>query len=242
VEHDIITKWASDHHISIDAKQKSKLLQYVRLLHETNTKFNLTGITSIDEILQNLIIGSIEPVKSLNVPRGTMFVDIGSGAGIPGIPIGIIHTTMRGILVESNKKKAKFISSTIQELELDNLSMYHGRIEEYQAEGKREQFDIVFSRALGDPYYVIELGAPLMKMNGLLYIYSHLNPDELPEHMRKHSVDLGLSIAPAGVRNERGIANNGLLFLKTGNTENRFPRKISIIKRDILRNSRFSMT
>jgi 16S rRNA (guanine527-N7)-methyltransferase len=242
VEHDILKTLVSDHHISIDAEQERKLLQYAHLLHETNKKFNLTGIANIDEILRNLIVGSIEPVKNLNVPRGTLFADIGSGAGIPGIPIGIFHPAMLGILVESNHKKTMFISSMIRDLELTNLSVYHGRIEEYQAEGRREQFEIVLSRALGDPYYVIELGAPLTKMNGLLYIYSNINPDELPEHVREHSDNLGLSIATTDIRNERGIADNGLLFIKTGKTENRFPRKVSIIKRDLLRNSRSSIT
>lgn len=242
MEHDIIKSFVQDHHVKIDAKQESKLLQYAHLLHDTNKKFNLTGMTTIDEILRNLIIGSIEPLKGLSVPRGTLFADIGSGAGIPGIPIGIFHPTMSGILVESNHKKAMFISSTIRDLDLANLSMYHGRIEEYQAEGRREQFDIVFSRALGDPYYVIELGAPLIKMNGLLYIYSHIDPGGLPEHVRGHGADLGLSIAPADVRNTWGISDNGLLFLKTGNTGKKFPRKISIIKRDMIKNSRSSMT
>lgn len=242
MEHDIIKTWASDHYISIDAEKESMLVQYAHLLYETNKKFNLTGNTRIDEILRNLILGSLEPVKNLNVPRGTMFADIGSGAGIPGIPLGIFHATMRGILVESNHKKVIFILSVIRDMGLDNLSVYHGRIEEYQAEGRREQFDIVFSRALGDPYYVIELGAPLLKMNGVLYIYSRLNSDEVPEHIREHSVELGLSIAPYDLRSERGIGDNGLLFLKTANTENRFPRKISIIKRDIVRNTRSSKT
>jgi 16S rRNA (guanine527-N7)-methyltransferase len=241
VELSVLKAWASDHSISINAIVERKLLTYANLLHETNKKYNLTGLTSIDGILKNLIIGSIEPVNRLKVPRGTLYADMGSGAGIPGVPVGIIHDHMRGILIESNHKKAMFITSIIQELQLDNLAVYNGRIEEYEEEGARDGFDIVFSRALGDPFYVIEMGAPLLKSNGMLYIYSHLKPEELPPYVRDHSVRLGLSIASDYERTDRGIDDSGLLFLKTGDTESRYPRKISIIKRDITRNSRSNM-
>jgi 16S rRNA (guanine527-N7)-methyltransferase len=240
VEHDMLQTWASDRRISIDAAIMDKLVKYARLLHDTNTKFNLSGLAGIDDIMQQLIVGSIDPIRSLTVPRGTIFADIGSGAGIPGIPIGIVHRDMQGILIESNNKKASFISSVIRELGLKNLTVYHGRIEAYYASENRETIDIVFSRALGDPFYVIELGAPLLKKDGLLYIYSHLSPDELPEYVRQHMVDLGLSIAPDDMMREQGIAGSGLIFFKTGNTESRFPRKISIIKRDIMRQTRSS--
>jgi len=242
VEHDSMRRWASEHAAFLGAEKIKKLENYADLLNKTNEKFNLTGITSINGIIKQLIIGSIEPVINLNVPRGTMYADIGSGAGIPGIPIGIVHDNLQGLLVESNKKKASFIISVIRELDLGNLSVYHGRIEEYLAEGTREQFNIVFSRALGDPYYVIELGAPLLNSNGLLYIYSHLNPNELPAYVLQHGADCGLSLAAAATKRAHGIADTGLLFLKNGNTDNRFPRKISIIKRDIMRHTRSSAT
>jgi 16S rRNA (guanine527-N7)-methyltransferase len=241
VKHDVLTEWASVHNFSLDSGKKRKLDEYARLLHEANQRFNLTGITNIDEILNNLILGSIEPFIWLNVPRGTIYADIGSGAGIPGIPLGIFHSNMQGILIESNNKKSSFISSVIKELELENCRVYHGRIEEYQKEVRREQFDIVFSRALGDPYYVIELGAPLLKKGGALYIYSNLKPEDLPGYLMDHIVDLGLSSATDNVQMELGISDNGLLFIKTGNTDRKFPRKISIIKRDISRNLKIGL-
>jgi 16S rRNA (guanine527-N7)-methyltransferase len=239
VEHDMLRTWASDRGISMDMDTMDTLVKYAHMLYETNIKFNLTGLARIDDIIHNLIIGSIDPVIRLNVPRGTLFADIGSGAGIPGIPLGIVHHDMRGILIESNNKKSDFISSVIRELRLNNLSVYHGRIEAYHAFENREQIDIVFSRALGDPYYVIELGAPILKHNGLLYIYSRLNHDELPAYVRQHIIDLGLSIVTDDIKRE-GMDDSGLLFIKTGNTESRYPRKISIIKRDIMRLSRSS--
>ena len=98
MEHSELKSWALDHSISIDLIVEKKLLAYANLLHETNKKFNLTGIPqSMGIILNTLIIGSIEPVIRLNVPRGTLYADIGSGAGIPGIPMGIIHDHLRGI-------------------------------------------------------------------------------------------------------------------------------------------------
>ena len=242
MEHDGILRWDSELVLFLGDEKINKLKNFAELLNKTNEKFNLTGINSINGIIQQLVIGSIEPVVNLNVPRGTVYADIGSGAGIPGIPIGIVHHNLQGVLVESNKKKASFIASVIRDLDLGNLSVYHGRIEEYLAEGARERFDIVFSRALGDPYYVIELGAPLLKTDGLLYIYSHLSQNDLPAYVSQHGADCGLSLAATGTRRVHGIAAAGLLFLKNGNTDNRFPRKISIIKRDIMRHTRSGAT
>jgi len=233
VEHNELQSWALDHAIAIDSVVEQKLLTYANLIHETTIKYNLTGIKSINGILQNLIIGSIEPVIRLNVPRGTLYADIGSGAGIPGIPIGIIHGHLQGILIESNHKKSKFIISVLKEMQLDNLSVYSGRIEEYAGQGGREKFDIVFSRALGDLYYVLEMGAPLLKRNGVLYIYSHLNRNTLPSHIKDQSARLGLLNASNEERVIRGFDENGLLFLKKDDTDTRYPRKISTIKRDI---------
>jgi 16S rRNA (guanine527-N7)-methyltransferase len=237
VEHSAFYTWVSDKSLSIDLIIEKKLLAYARLIHETNKKYNITGNSTIDDIINNLIVGSIEPILRMNVPRGTMYADIGSGAGIPGIPVGIIHNHMKGTLIESNNKKSKFISYVINALQLDNLSVYHGRIEEYAVQGARGIFDVVFSRALGDPYYVIEMGAPLLKRNGLLYIYSHLNPDTMPSIVRDHGVRLGLSIASKEERASRGFNDSGLLFFKKGDTDFRYPRKISIIKRDILKST-----
>jgi 16S rRNA (guanine527-N7)-methyltransferase len=242
VEHSELKTWALDHSITLDAKVEQKLLAYANLLHETNKKYNLTGIPSINGIVHTLIIGSLDPVIRLNVPRGTLYADIGSGAGIPGIPLGIINQHLRGILIESNHKKSKFITSVIQELHLDNLLVYNGRVEEYAVEGARETFDLVFSRALGDPFYVLEMGAPLLKRNGILYIYSHLTPDTIPSYAMDHCVHLGLSIALDQERTSRGFDNNGLLFIKTGDTDIKYPRKISIIKRDIVNNTRSSLS
>ena len=238
MEHELLTSWAAEQHVSLEPHVRNKLLSYAGMLYETNKKFNLTGFDTIEGIIKNLIIGSIAPIIRLNVPRGTLYADIGSGGGIPGIPVGIVHDQMRGILIESNTKKALFIESVISTLKLENCSSYHGRIEEYIASGVRETCDIVFSRALGNPYAVIEWGAPLLKKDGLLYIYSNLQEDTLPVHLKDHSVRLGLSIASDDTRNKAGIETGGLLFQKTGTTEERYPRKISIIKREILKGSR----
>jgi 16S rRNA G527 N7-methylase RsmG len=126
----------------------------------------------------------------------------------------------------------------IREPQLDNLNVYHGRIEEYIESGVQEKFDIVFSRALGDLYTVIEWGGPLLKRDGLLYIYSHMKKDELPAYVRDHCIPLGLTIAADVTRYKTGIDGRGLLFVKSGNTESRYPRKTSIIKREILRMTR----
>ena len=84
-----------------------------------------------------------------------------------------------------------------------------------------------------DRPYVLEMGAPLLKRNGVLYIYSHLNRNTLPSHIKDQSARLGLLNASNEERVIRGFDENGLLFLKKDDTDTRYPRKISTIKRDI---------
>jgi len=171
----MIKDWTFKKNAALHPEQEERLNLYAKMIFNTNKKYNLTGLKSLESIINTLIIGSLEPLVGWNVPRGTVFADIGSGSGIPGIPIGIFFDGIKGVLFESDKKKADFILYAIKELGLSNLQVYSQRAEEM---GKgvpfRESFDWVFARAFGSIYTVMELGLPFIKANGFLYIYSNL--------------------------------------------------------------------
>ena len=128
MEHELLLEWKNKHGLILDSNKEEKLITYAGLIYETNKKFNLTGFKTIKDIIINLIIGSLDPLFSLNVPRGTLFADIGTGAGIPGVPLAIFNDNWRGVCIDSNRKKISFVKSVIKECGIDNLEAYNGRL------------------------------------------------------------------------------------------------------------------
>jgi 16S rRNA (guanine527-N7)-methyltransferase len=235
VEHDLLKVWAKERHVELSADTERLLVKFAEQIYSTNQKFNLTGLKSLHDIIETLIIGSIDPFVSMKVPRGTLFADIGTGAGIPGIPLAIFCSAWKGVLIDSNNKKISFVQAAIRECGLNNCEAYFGRIEELIRARMRGMYDIVFSRALGEMYYAVELSAPMLKPGGLLYIYSHLMPEEVPASVIDHGGEVGLAIVGRSGYAHYGIRNTGIVMVKTGNTDDRYPRNISVIKREIQR-------
>ncbi len=234
-EHEIINEWARAKAIVIEDNVQESLVKYANLVHEANNKFNITGFKTTADILRSLAIGSIDPLCDISVPRGTNFVDIGSGAGAPGIILGIFFRNISGLLVEANHKKANFIDNAIRELALENLKVVRDRVENIAREEHRESFDWCFARAFGSAYITMELGAPFVKLNGKLYIYSKGSGEDLPAEVLNHADGLGLSVVQREDRSALGIAKEGILFSKKRTTPKRFPRRFSVIKRDAKR-------
>lgn len=235
VEHGRLHEWKERNGIIIDEARESRMIAYAELIHETNKKFNITGFKTLDDIVANLILGSIDPLVSMNVPRGTVFADIGTGAGIPGIPLAIFNDNWRGVCIDSNSKKISFVDSVIRDCGIDNLTVVNGRLEEIARQQMRGVFDYVFSRALGEIFFVIEVGAPLLKTGGLLYVYYHAAPEELPPAVTEHINEVGLSLLERKRYHEYGIRENGIVMIKERTTDRTYPRSMKAIKRDIER-------
>jgi len=233
VEHNEIRDWAAEQQIEIDSHTEELLLKYAYLIYSTNKEYNLTGLKSLHDIMVNLIIGSIEPFMLINVPRGTIFADIGTGAGIPGIPLAIYYNAWKGVLIDSNNKKISFVNTVIRELKLENLESHCGRVEDLARGHMREIYDIVLSRALGDMYFAMEAGAPLLKQGGLLYIYSKIRPEDMPQPLIEHGRRLGLTLLDLVEYANCGIKETGILFIKTNSTDSKYPRNMAVIKREI---------
>ena len=210
-----------------DPHMQSLMIKYSNEIFNVNKKFNLTGHKKLIDIVENLFIKSLLLLKNLNVPRGTLFADMGTGAGIPGIPLAIKYYDSKGILFDSNHKKVNFINRTSVHLGINNASAVAGRIEELCREDYRSSFDMVFTRAMSDIYTVTELGAPLLKVNGLLFMLSG-DKKELGDYMAEHINDLGLAQEnPASIEADSEI----IVFRKIKETDGKYPRRISVIKR-----------
>jgi 16S rRNA (guanine527-N7)-methyltransferase len=230
---DIIQEMLSSQKIEIDKEKAEKINSFAEMIHDANRMFNLTGIKSKERIIDQLILKSIFPLRDIIVPRGTRFADIGSGAGIPGIALAIYLDNLSGVLIESNRKKADFIRSVINDLELDRIEIICERAEIIAHDKRhREVFSWCFSRAVGRPYIAIELGAPFLKEGGLLYIYSCESNEKLPENTNKHARGLGLDIMSHSDLVDAGLPYEGICFIKKGVTGNKYPRRFAVIKRE----------
>ncbi|MBR4378357.1 MAG: 16S rRNA (guanine(527)-N(7))-methyltransferase RsmG [Bacilli bacterium] len=158
----------------LNKQQISKFQRYLELLLEWNEKFNLTAITDKDEIEEKHFIDSIELVKFFDVRNKTL-LDVGSGAGFPGIPLAIVEPTLSITLLESNGKRVSFLREVVKELELKNVEIIQGRSEEL---GTREKYDIVTARAVKELNVLLEITFYLVKVGGYFIAYKSTGVDE----------------------------------------------------------------
>lgn len=154
--------------INLDKKQVDKLIYYMNAVLLENSKLNLTAITDKDEFILKHIIDSIVMINSKHITTGTSMIDIGTGAGFPGIPLKIVYPEINLVLVDSVEKKLKFISKTIDSMGIE-AKLVHERAEKLgQDPNYREKHDIVISRAVAQLQVLGELCLPLVKIDGIM--------------------------------------------------------------------------
>lgn len=158
----------------LQKEQITKFEKYLDLLLEWNEKFNLTAITDRDEVEEKHFIDSIELIKFFDVKNKTL-LDVGSGAGFPGIPLAIAEPSLHVTLLEANGKRVSFLKEVVKELGLSNVETIQGRAEELQA---REKYDIVTARAVKELNILLELCFYLVKVGGYFIAYKSSGVDE----------------------------------------------------------------
>lgn len=163
--------------ITITEEQLNKFITYKDLLQEYNKKFNLTSITLEEDIFLKHFYDSLCLFKVKDLLKNITLLDIGSGAGFPGIPLAIINKDLKVTLLESNNKKCGFLSIVKEKLNLDNIQIINARSEEY-TKTNRELYDIVTSRAVAHLRVLSEIETPALKVNGLfLPLKSHITEE-----------------------------------------------------------------
>lgn len=151
--------------IFFSVEQKLKFYKYMQLLLEWNNKINLTAITIPEEIILKHFIDSLTIYKKLI--RGAKIIDVGTGAGFPGIPLAIIDENLKITLNDSLNKRLIFLTEVKKQLKLDNIEIIHARAEEIGQNKKyREKFDYATSRAVANLSTLSEYLLPLVKING----------------------------------------------------------------------------
>lgn len=170
-------------HIALSEKQMEQFLQYYELLVEKNKVMNLTAITEFDEVVEKHFLDSVSLTQQLDLHQPLKVLDLGTGAGFPGIPLKIVFPELEITLMDSLNKRVLFLQDVISSLQLENIEAVHGRAEEAARNKKyREGFDLCVSRAVANISTLSEYCLPFVKVGGSFISYkSSTIEDELEE-------------------------------------------------------------
>lgn len=165
----------------LDETMSNQFDKYYELLIDWNQRMNLTTITDRDEVLQKHFIDSVLLLTKYDKTEfeNKTVIDVGTGAGFPGIPLAIMLPQTNFILIDSLDKRITFLKTVLDELELSNVTLYHGRAEDFGKDTSfREQFDYCVSRAVAPLPILLEYCSPFIKVDGSLLLYKSIKTDQ----------------------------------------------------------------
>lgn len=217
---------ASTMGVRFSVEQMDKFYKYMNLLIEWNEKINLTAIIEPNEIILKHFIDSITILK--DIKDGSIVVDVGTGAGFPGIPLSIMNPTLKITLVDSLNKRLIFLQEVINELDLKNVELVHARAEEFGRNKKyREKFDVATSRAVANLATLSEYLLPLVKINGKAISMKAGNASQEIEDAKKAIKTLGGNINNIEEFKlpQSDISRTIIIIDKISGTPGKYPRK-----------------
>ena len=224
----LLRQACEEYRISLSEKQEHQFIQYYELLVEWNKVMNLTGITEFEEVLVKHFADSLSIAKGLDINKIQSCIDVGTGAGFPGIPLKIAFPHLKVTLLDSLNKRLNFLNEVISQLGLEKIETVHGRAEDAAKKPEyREQYDLSVSRAVSRLASLCEYCMPYVRPGGVFVSYkAEKASEELAEAKKAIAVMGGklqkiVDFRLCGTDMERTL----LVIKKEKNTPKKYPRK-----------------
>ena len=214
--------------ISLNEEQKQQFIAFYEYLVEKNKVMNLTGITEFQEVLVKHFLDSLACVKAVDIKKVTTVMDIGTGAGFPGVPLKIAFPHLEACLLDSLKKIVNFLEETFAHLKIQNITAIHGRAEEFaKNKSYRETYDLCVSRAVSNLATLSEYCLPYVKVGGKFISYKSGTVQEEAEQAEKAVRILGGKIQDVVYFNlpDSEIQRSLVVIEKIKPTPGKYPRK-----------------
>ncbi|WP_027122162.1 16S rRNA (guanine(527)-N(7))-methyltransferase RsmG [[Mycoplasma] imitans] len=229
--------------ISLTEKQVQEITLFLEEIYVNNQLFNLTGYKTRELIAEMLGVKSILIARSLNEffnNQSLSVIDLGTGAGIPGLIMKILYQNLDVCLLDSNAKKISFIKETIKKLNLTRVEGINSRVEDKAFLDKnKERFDFVFSQAVSKIAVLNELGTQLLKLNGKIIHFKSKGYQQEIDFANKYLNELGL-----GFNNRYEYQFNdyflvNVFYNKKARASNKYPREWSKIKKELIDDAKY---
>lgn len=228
---------ASTFGIELSEEQVHQFIKYYELLVAWNSVMNLTAITEFDAVCTKHFIDSISLCKAVDCTKKSYVIDIGTGAGFPGIPLKIVFPNLKITLLDSLGKRVNFLNAVIVELGLQEIEAIHGRAEDFAKTGVlRETFDICVSRAVANLSTLSEYCLPYVKVGGYFISYKSENVTEEIQ-LAQNAIEILGGKQP--VKKVFPLPNSDiyrslLVIEKVQNTPKKYPRKAGLPSKEPL--------
>ena len=223
--------------IKLNEKQIKQFLTYYEMLVEWNSFMNLTAITEFEDVMKKHFIDSISLIKAYDISKPVNVIDVGTGAGFPGLALKIAYPNLKITLLDSLNKRIQFLNEVIQKLQLEEITTIHGRAEDYsKREEYREKFDLCVSRAVANLSTLSEYCLPYVKKGGYFVSYkSEKVSEEIT--IAEHAIKILGGIIDRQVEfylPKSDIYRNLFVIKKVENTPKKYPRKAGLPSKEPL--------
>ena len=224
--------------LELNETQLQQFERYYELLVEWNKVMNLTAITEYEEVYEKHFLDSLAIVKVEDINKVESIIDIGTGAGFPGIPLKIAFPHLKVVLLDSLNKRINFLNTVIEELGLENVETLHGRAEDYAKKAEyREQADLCVSRAVANLSTLSEYCLPYIKVDGKFIPYKSGEITTEADEAKK-----AVSILGGNVKKilkfhlpDSDITRSFVVIEKKKATPKKYPRKAGLPSREPLK-------
>ena len=226
---------AKNVNVELNDKQLKMFMKYYNLLIEKNKVMNLTAITDLEEVVIKHFIDSLSIAKFVDMTKEMNVIDVGSGAGFPGIPLKIAFPNINLVMLDSLGKRVNFLNDTTIRLDLTNVEAIHARAEDgAKVNGMRQNFDLCVSRAVANLATLSEYCLPFVKEGGMFVCYKSGNIDVELKESNKAITTLSSEVAGIDkfVLPETDIERTLIKISVKGKIDKKYPRKSGIPSRN----------